>query len=122
MLSTMRSVATITLALSALSIQTVSATVVAGTVTSAGCFDSSSGLTQADTFNYQSKGHCQELCVKANAVVMAMSNGNECWCGSTLPPKSSVQSDSECSTSCVGYPTDTCKSRLVNMSMNMNLC
>ncbi|THW17938.1 WSC-domain-containing protein [Aureobasidium pullulans] len=108
MLSTMRSAAAFTLALSALSFQSVSASVVAGAVTSAGCFDSSSGLTQSDTYNYQSKGHCQQLCVKANAVVMAMSNGNECWCGNTLPPKSSLQSDSECSTTCVGYPSDMC--------------
>ncbi|KAG9728257.1 hypothetical protein KCU84_g23789, partial [Aureobasidium melanogenum] len=106
MLSTMRSVAAVTLALSALSVQTVSA-ITAGPVTDAGCFSGSAGLEDNGTFNYQSKGHCQETCIGVGATVMAMTDGNDCWCGSTLPAKSSLQSDdSKCSTSCVGYPDD----------------
>jgi cell wall integrity and stress response component len=109
MLSTMRSVAALTLAISALSVQTVSA-IVAGPVTSAGCFDDSTGLDDNGVFNYQSKGHCQETCIGVGATVMAMTNADECWCGSTLPPKSSMQSDdSKCSKACVGYPSDICK-------------
>ncbi|KAG9561553.1 hypothetical protein KCU97_g17554, partial [Aureobasidium melanogenum] len=108
MLSTMRSVAAVTLALSALSVQTVSA-ITAGPVTDAGCFSGSAGLEDNGTFNYQSKGHCQETCIGVGATVMAMTDGNDCWCGSTLPAKSSLQSDdSKCSTSCVGYPDDIC--------------
>ncbi|KAI4733352.1 WSC-domain-containing protein [Aureobasidium sp. EXF-12298] len=108
MLSTMRSVAAITLALSALSVQTVSA-IVAGPVTDAGCFDDSTGLDDNGVFNYQSKGHCQEICISAGSTVMAMTNANECWCGSSLPPKSSLQSDnSKCNKACVGYPSDVC--------------
>ncbi|KAG9857809.1 hypothetical protein KCU98_g385, partial [Aureobasidium melanogenum] len=108
MLSTMRSVAAVTLALSALSVQTVSA-ITAGPVTDAGCFSGSAGLEDNGTFNYQSKGHCQETCIGVGATVMAMTDGNDCWCGSTLPAKSSLQSDdSKCSTSCVGYPDDMC--------------
>ncbi|KAI5248394.1 WSC-domain-containing protein [Aureobasidium subglaciale] len=103
MLSTMRSVAAVTLALSALT-----SALTAGVVTSAGCFNDSDGLTQSDTYNYQSKGHCQEQCIGADATVMAMSNANECWCGTTLPPKSSLTDNSKCSLACVGYPTDTC--------------
>ncbi|KAH0253330.1 hypothetical protein KCU84_g23817, partial [Aureobasidium melanogenum] len=102
----MRSVAAVTLALSALSVQTVSA-ITAGPVTDAGCFSGSAGLEDNGTYNYQSKGHCQETCIGVGATVMAMTDGNDCWCGSTLPAKSSLQSDdSKCSTSCVGYPDD----------------
>lgn len=109
MLSTMRSVTAVTLALSALSLQTVSA-ITAGPVTDAGCFSASAGLEENNTFNYQSKGHCQETCIGVGATVMAMTDGNDCWCGSTLPAKSSLQSDdSKCSTTCVGYPDDMCK-------------
>ncbi|KAH0401446.1 hypothetical protein KCU89_g4153, partial [Aureobasidium melanogenum] len=108
MLSTMRSVAAVTLALSALSVHTVSA-ITAGPITDAGCFSGSAGLEDNGTFNYQSKGHCQETCIGVGATVMAMTDGNDCWCGSTLPAKSSLQSDdSKCSTSCVGYPDDMC--------------
>ncbi|KAG9621369.1 hypothetical protein KCU64_g21325, partial [Aureobasidium melanogenum] len=104
----MRSVAAVTLALSALSVQTVSA-ITAGPVTDAGCFSGSAGLEDNGTYNYQSKGHCQETCIGVGATVMAMTDGNDCWCGSTLPAKSSLQSDdSKCSTSCVGYPDDIC--------------
>lgn len=109
MLSTMRSVAAITLALSALSVKTVSA-IVAGPVTDAGCFDDSTGLDDNGVYNYQSKGHCQETCIGVGATVMAMTNANECWCGSSLPPKSALQSDnSKCNKACVGYPSDVCK-------------
>lgn len=109
MLSTMRSVAALSLALSALSVHTVSA-LVAGPVTDAGCFDDSTGLSDNGVFNYQSKGHCQQTCIDADATVMAMTNANECWCGTSLPPKSALQSDnSKCNKACVGYPTDVCK-------------
>lgn len=114
MLSTMRSVAAVTLALSAFSVQTVSA-ITAGPVTDAGCFSGSAGLEDNGTFNYQSKGHCQETCIGVGATVMAMTDGNDCWCGSTLPAKSSLQSDdSKCSMTCVGYPDDICKLTLDN--------
>ncbi|KEQ69357.1 hypothetical protein M436DRAFT_56341 [Aureobasidium namibiae CBS 147.97] len=104
----MRSVTALTLALSALSAQTVSA-LVAGPVTDAGCFNDSTGLDDNGVYNYQSKGHCQETCINAGATVMAMTNANECWCGTSLPPKSALQSDnSKCNKACVGYPTDVC--------------
>jgi cell wall integrity and stress response component len=110
MFSTMRSVTALTLAISVLSVQTVSAAIVAGPVTSAGCFSDSTGLDDNGVFNYQSKGHCQETCIGVGATVMAMTNANECWCGSSLPPKSALQSDnSKCNKACVGYPTDVCK-------------
>lgn len=116
MLSTMRSVAAVTLALSALSVQTVSA-ITAGPVTDAGCFSGSAGLEDNGTYNYQSKGHCQETCIGVGATVMAMTDGNDCWCGSTLPAKSSLQSDdSKCSTTCVGYPSDMCKLTLSDIA------
>ncbi|KAI4730001.1 WSC-domain-containing protein [Aureobasidium sp. EXF-10728] len=109
MLSTMRSVAAVTLALSALSVQTVSSAIVAGPVTDAGCFNAAAGLEDNGTFNYQSKGHCQQTCIGVGATVMAMTDGDDCWCGSTLPAKSSLQSDdSKCSKACVGYPSDIC--------------
>ncbi|KAL9031496.1 MAG: hypothetical protein Q9196_000475 [Gyalolechia fulgens] len=39
---------------------------------------------------------------------MALTGGSNCWCGDLLPLMSSKTSDSQCSTSCQGYPDDTC--------------
>ncbi|KAI4204732.1 MAG: hypothetical protein LQ346_001556 [Caloplaca aetnensis] len=39
---------------------------------------------------------------------MALAGGSNCWCGDLLPITSSKTSDSQCSTSCQGYPDDKC--------------
>lgn len=120
--STMRSVAVVTLALSAFSHLAVASpspvaapiaapsSITAGAMTAVGCFNSSTPLTSKGSWKYQSKGYCQTQCVSAGATVMALTGSNTCYCGTTLPAKSSMQSDdSECNLSCVGYPDDPCK-------------
>ncbi len=44
---------------------------------------------------------------------MAMTGGNECYCGDLMPPLSTQVDNSKCDTACVGYPSDNCKSSLL---------
>lgn len=76
-------------------------------VTSEGCYTDDGSLTSFGTNIYQSEGTCQTQCANGGYAVFAMSDGNQCSCGNSLPP-SSVAS-SFCSTPCVGYPDDICK-------------
>lgn len=79
-------------------------------ITYVGCFSSSSGLTQAGTFQYQSTGHCQQTCVENNnnAPVMGLTQGNMCLCGSSTPPSSAKVDDSQCNSPCTGFGQVTC--------------
>ena len=73
-----------------------------------GCYSSSQPLTNEGTDIYQSSGECGKTCSAFNSAVFAMSQGNLCFCGNTLPAQSAITSDSDCSTPCVGYPDEMC--------------
>lgn len=74
-----------------------------------GCFSSSSGLTEDSTYQYQSSGYCQQTCVdNNNQAVLGLTSGDDCWCGSSVPPTSAKVSDSKCNTPCTGYGQDSC--------------
>ncbi|KAF2155175.1 WSC-domain-containing protein [Myriangium duriaei CBS 260.36] len=79
-------------------------------LTYVGCFSSSSGLSKGDTFQYQSSGHCQSICVQQNnnAPVLGLTAGNTCLCGSSTPPSSAKVDDSHCNSACTGYGQDMC--------------
>jgi cell wall integrity and stress response component len=77
-----------------------------------GCFSDPGPLKFHGSYEYQSSGNCQKVCYGFNYDVMAMTSGNECWCGNLLPPKSLQVDMKECSTTCSGYDLDTCKSSL----------
>jgi len=72
-----------------------------------GCFSSSTGLSDAGTFQYQSSGHCQQTCVDGqnNQAVFGMTGSNDCWCGPVMPPSSAQVSDSKCNLNCAGWPS-----------------
>jgi cell wall integrity and stress response component len=57
---------------------------------------------------YQSTGYCGEQCTGAKQAVMALTNGNDCWCGAELPSDDDKVDDSKCSTPCTGYGQDNC--------------
>ncbi|KAL9602981.1 MAG: hypothetical protein Q9219_001506 [cf. Caloplaca sp. 3 TL-2023] len=73
-----------------------------------GCFTSSDGFEDRGSYTYQSPGYCQEQCVGLGKPVMALTGGSNCWCGDLLPITSSKTTDTQCGTSCQGYPDDKC--------------
>jgi len=73
-----------------------------------GCYSSSTGLSKNDTYQFQSKGYCQQQCVPQDSPVQATSNSDECWCGDSVPPSSSKVDDSKCDGPCTGYGVEMC--------------
>ncbi|MCJ1293796.1 hypothetical protein MMC34_005352 [Xylographa carneopallida] len=78
------------------------------TPTYEGCFTISNALADQGLYTYQAMGWCQPWCVRQNKPILGFSNGTNCWCGDTVPPASQKVADSNCNTSCSGYPQDTC--------------
>lgn len=73
-----------------------------------GCYSSEGSMSMDSTYLYQTKGWCQGICVGKNKAVQATSNGNECWCGDEMPPKSAKVDQSKCNSKCAGYGTEMC--------------
>ncbi|KAE8320442.1 WSC domain-containing protein [Aspergillus sergii] len=80
------------------------------TATQVGCYTDSANFQNKGSYTYQSPGYCAKLCGKAKTPYMALHDGTECWCGTSLPDKSSLQSDDKCNTTCSGWPEDKCGS------------
>ncbi|KAE8358599.1 WSC domain-containing protein [Aspergillus caelatus] len=78
--------------------------------TQVGCYTDSANFENKGPYTYQSPGYCAKLCGKVKAPYMALHDGTECWCGTALPDKSSLQSDDKCNKSCSGWPDDSCGS------------
>jgi cell wall integrity and stress response component len=78
-----------------------------------GCFKSAGSLTLNSTNPWQSKQRCHDACAPIGAPVESTSNGDECWCGSAVPPKADKVDDSQCNVNCTGYPQEMCKFHLV---------
>lgn len=78
-----------------------------------GCInkDSISGLSSQGQYIYQSVDYCQNLCPNSN--VVALYNGNECFCGE-LPNNGkdlnslTKLSQDQCNVACAGWPYQTC--------------
>lgn len=56
--------------------------------------------------NYVTVENCKEFCSYYNFAYAGVENGNECFCGQTLPTKSIPVS--ECDKKCKGDNTQTC--------------
>ncbi|OJZ88964.1 hypothetical protein ASPFODRAFT_476586 [Aspergillus luchuensis CBS 106.47] len=80
----------------------------ASAYTTAGCYSSAGQLTSAGTYQFQSEGYCQQICTKQNKPVFALHNGDECYCGDSLPPSTAKVSSTQCQTPCSGFPSETC--------------
>lgn len=89
-------------------------------VTSQGCYVDDSSLTSLGAYSYQSEGYCAGQCTAQGSAVFAMANGDECACGNTLP--SSSVASTNCNTSCVGYPPNTCKCLFKLFKLNVLIC
>ncbi|KAG7884845.1 hypothetical protein KL938_001102 [Ogataea parapolymorpha] len=74
-------------------------------LSSIGCFsDIPSSYVSKGTYTWQSSSHCSSECSAYKYI--ALTNGNECYCGDEEP--SSSDSSNSCDTSCVGYPSEKC--------------
>ena len=88
-----------------------------GALTYVGCFSSPGPLTNSGNFQYQSSGHCQQVCVGgSNQAVLGLTNGNDCYCGMEVPATSDKVDDSSCDDECTGYGQDDCEHTLQNRS------
>ncbi|KAG7811110.1 hypothetical protein KL921_002738 [Ogataea angusta] len=77
----------------------------ASALSSIGCFsDIPSSYVSKGTYTWQSSSHCSSEC--SSYKYIALTNGNECYCGDDKP--SSSDSSDSCDTSCDGYPSEKC--------------
>ncbi|KAK8050131.1 hypothetical protein PG994_011861 [Apiospora phragmitis] len=72
-----------------------------------GCYSSKGSLESAGSSQFQSQGECAATCRKLQKPVGA-SQVDQCWCGDTYPPKSSLTKDSACGEPCPGFDADAC--------------
>ncbi|OLL21851.1 Cell wall integrity and stress response component 1 [Neolecta irregularis DAH-3] len=79
---------------------------VASAQTLQGCYKDDGSLKLANTYIYQSSGYCLKKCTDLNSPVMGTEGGSSCFCGNTIPAEK--VDDSLCSTSCTGYPQESC--------------
>ncbi|KAJ5360700.1 Carbohydrate-binding WSC subgroup [Penicillium concentricum] len=56
---------------------------------------------------FQSNGACITTCAN---YALGILQGKKCWCSNVAPSKGSRSETSDCSTSCPGYPSDSCGS------------
>jgi len=73
-----------------------------------GCYSSADGLTEGGTYLYQSTSYCQQNICTGQQSVMGLTNGNDCFCGNSVPPASSKVDDSKCNVGCTGFGQTKC--------------
>ncbi|KAF2751824.1 hypothetical protein M011DRAFT_454715 [Sporormia fimetaria CBS 119925] len=83
-------------------VPTPTVTLAAREQTPMGCYETGVPLQNYGDHNYQSPGNCQLICIQFDKPVMALTDGENCWCGDLLPPKESQVDDDECKTPCSG--------------------
>jgi len=71
-----------------------------------GCYKADDSFVSIGPYIYQSSGICTTNCTSRGYTVAALTNGDECLCGSSLP-STSVDS-SFCSMPCAGYGKEDC--------------
>ncbi|KAJ5885052.1 hypothetical protein N7495_009562 [Penicillium taxi] len=72
-----------------------------------GCYSTVSGLTETETFQFQSISYCSNRCDGAS-YSYAVLQGTECSCTNDAPLSSAKVASSECDTACQGWPVDNC--------------
>ncbi|KAL2786473.1 hypothetical protein BJX66DRAFT_312776 [Aspergillus keveii] len=74
---------------------------------SQGCFSNPGDLQNIGSYVFQSIGHCTNACTESGYRFVAV-QGEDCWCGKSLPSIDDVISDDKCDTECPGYVGDVC--------------
>lgn len=75
---------------------------------SIGCFATSVPLESHGIYEFQSPGNCQLVCLQEKKNVFAVSDGNTCWCGDKIPPKTAQVDNGTCDTTCAGTKENKC--------------
>lgn len=73
-----------------------------------GCYSSSEPLENKGDDKFQSTGECQKTCAALDMPVMALVDGETCYCGELLPAKDDKIGKENCNTPCAGYDLETC--------------
>lgn len=89
-------------------IPTPTATLPARALVVKGCFATPVPLLSYGPGPFQTDGTCQQICLGVNMPVMALSDGNICWCGELLPPAIAKVGDDKCQTRCNGFNETFC--------------
>ncbi|CBX98181.1 similar to WSC domain-containing protein [Plenodomus lingam JN3] len=83
-------------------ITTPTTTLPASAMTSIGCFATPTPLENHGPYEFQTPGNCQLVCISLNKNVMALSDGENCWCGDQIPAQEWQTDNSTCTTPCRG--------------------
>jgi len=89
-------------------ITTPTVTLPASQLTEIGCFATGIPLENHGPYNFQSPGNCQLVCLEQGKNVMALANGEDCWCGDKIPAKQWKVDNSTCDTTCSGTKDVRC--------------
>lgn len=83
-------------------IKTPTVTLPASAMTSVGCFATPTPLENHGSYEFQTPGNCQLVCIELKKNVMALSDGENCWCGDEIPAVEWQTDNSTCTTPCRG--------------------
>lgn len=89
-------------------IATPTTTLPANAMSTIGCFETGTPLSNYGFYEYQSPGNCQFVCIENGKNVLGLSNGVDCWCGDKIPAKEWQVPNSTCSTTCGGTKEELC--------------
>lgn len=74
-----------------------------------GCYSSQGPMEKADTFDFQSIGHCRNLCLGKGKPLLGLTKGSDCYCSDKIPSDGAKTSQDDCDLPCDGYPQNICK-------------
>jgi cell wall integrity and stress response component len=89
-------------------ITTPTVTMAARAQVSIGCFATATPMELYGTYDFQSPGNCQLVCIEQKKNVFAVSDGINCYCGDKIPAKDWQTDNSTCDTNCAGDKTVKC--------------
>lgn len=89
-------------------ITTPTVTLPASEIANIGCFETGTPLENHGSYQFQSPGNCQLVCLQLDKDVMGLSDGENCWCGDKIPAKDWQTDNSTCDTTCSGDKTIGC--------------
>lgn len=89
-------------------ITTPTVTLPARAQVSIGCFATATPLEFYGSYEFQSPGNCQLVCIEQKKNVFAVSDGVNCYCGDQIPAKDWQTTNDTCNTDCAGTDVAKC--------------
>jgi cell wall integrity and stress response component len=83
-------------------------TLPASAMSTIGCFETGTPLSNYGYYEFQSPGNCQLVCIENGKNVLGLSNGVDCWCGDKIPALDWQVDNSTCGTTCGGTDKEMC--------------